>query len=82
MSINYTNPKAIKINFIGEIIALVFQPYSIVENEGFCRLVNHLAPKYKMPSKKTMTDKVVVLIDKTFTTKIQKRINEAEYTYV
>lgn len=40
-------------------IAIDFQPLSIVENERFKILVAELNPRYKMISRKTVTSKIL-----------------------
>ena len=35
---------------IGEMIALDYQPFSIVEDVGFSRLLHSIEPRYKLPS--------------------------------
>lgn len=44
---------------IGEMIAIDTQPFSIVENDGFTKLVNTLEPRYSLPSRKYITDTVL-----------------------
>lgn len=60
---NANHPEAKQMhNIIMEMMALDNQPFSIVEDSGFKRLIEHLAPKYKIPSRKffstTMLDKL------------------------
>ena len=44
---------------LGEMIALDFQPISIVEDVGFKRLVNILEPRYNLSSRKYVTETVL-----------------------
>ena len=44
---------------IGEMIALDYQPFSVVEDVGFCRLLHAIEPKYNIPSRKYFTETVV-----------------------
>lgn len=44
---------------LGEMIALDFQPISIVEDVGFKRLVDTLEPKYNLPSRKYVTETIL-----------------------
>ncbi|RXN03340.1 zinc finger BED domain-containing 4-like protein [Labeo rohita] len=37
---------------IMELIALDDQPFSVVEDVGFCRLIEHIEPRYAMPSRR------------------------------
>lgn len=49
-----------RINYkIAEMICLDNQPYSIVENTGFMRLLYSIVPQYHIPSRKYFTDNVV-----------------------
>ncbi len=46
------NPKAVKITEkVLEFIVLDDHPLSVVENTGFCRLMDHLEPRYSLPSR-------------------------------
>ena len=49
---------------IGEMIAIDCQPLSIVSDPGFSRLVNTVEPRYQLPSRKYVTDKVIPEIAK------------------
>ena len=40
-------------------VALDYQPISIVEDVGFKRLVNTLEPKYNLPSRKYVTETIL-----------------------
>ena len=44
---------------LGEIIALDYQPMSVVEDMGFRRFVNVLERKYNLPSRKYVTETVI-----------------------
>jgi len=35
------------------------QPFSVVEDKGFVRLMSHMEPRYKMPSRKYITETVI-----------------------
>jgi hypothetical protein len=55
-----TNSKAQAITRkIGGMIALDEQPYSIVSNSGFQKLMAHLAPNYNIPSRRYFSDNVI-----------------------
>lgn len=41
---------------IGEFIATDYQPFSIVEDDGFRKLINFLEPRFKMPSRNYFRD--------------------------
>ena len=47
---------------IGEMMALDNQPYSMVENLGFVRLMEAAKPRYKMPGRKIFSEKIVPTI--------------------
>ena len=40
-------------------IALDFQPFSIVEDLGFRQLLEHLEPRYSLPSRKYFSEKII-----------------------
>ena len=44
-------------NKIAEMMALDFQPLSIVSDFGFIQLLNTLEPRYKLPSRRYFTEK-------------------------
>jgi BED zinc finger len=44
---------------IGEMMALDCQPFSVVEDEGFRRLMNLVAPRYSLPSRRYFYDNVL-----------------------
>lgn len=75
--INY--PKSVKIHYaIGELIALDNQPYSIVNDTGFNRLLNLLQPQYQLPSRKYIKDVIMPDILQKCKQKIATQINETE----
>ena len=59
-------------------MALDFQPFSIVEDTGFTALINHLDPRYDIPSRKyfsttlipEMYDQANEKVKKTFHSKV------------
>lgn len=62
--LNYTNldlwpknhPESVKLSKkLAEMIAMDYQPYSIVEDKGFINLMNCAAPKFKIPSRTTIS---------------------------
>ena len=44
---------------IGEMICADLQPFSVVEDDGFRRLMKHLAPRYEIPSGKHFSRVVI-----------------------
>jgi hypothetical protein len=54
------NPRAVQItSAITKMMALDFQPYSLVENRGFRELLHLLEPRYQIPSRTTFSRKHV-----------------------
>jgi hypothetical protein len=54
------NPRASMItNAIGRMIALDYQPYTLVENRGFKELLQILEPRYHIPASTTFSRKVI-----------------------
>ncbi len=58
MDINSSKAQAIHAK-IGEMIAIDYQPFSIVEDQGFINLMSHLEPRCTMPSPKYFTETVI-----------------------
>ena len=44
--------------YIGEMLCLDFQPFSIVEDVGFIRLMKAIEPRYKLPSRIYMAETI------------------------
>lgn len=63
---------------IGEMIAVDCQPYSIVEDVGFSRLMKTLKPNYQLPSRKYFSEKIVPSIHARVFEKVMATVNEAE----
>ena len=76
--INSSQAKAIH-RTIGEMMAVDNQPFSIVEDLGFTRLVKQLMPKYCLPSRKYFTSNVVPSIHTSVMEKVKKNVKEAEH---
>ena len=54
------DPRATTLHIkLGEMIVLYYQPISVVEDIGFLRFVGALEPRYKVPSRKYMTEIVL-----------------------
>jgi hypothetical protein len=49
-----------------EMIALDIQPFSLVEDEGFVRLIKLLQPKYTIPSRPHFSQKLLPEMYKLF----------------
>lgn len=56
-----TDPRAKRITkLIGQMMCFDLQPLSVVENKGFRKLLNHLEPRYTIPTLKTFSKRVLV----------------------
>ena len=60
-------------------ICLDVQPFSIVKDKGFARLLKHLSPNYKIPSRKNFSMNVILLMYETIKSKIKYEINQADF---
>ena len=58
--------------FIAEMMALDCQPFSIVEDQGFVRLLNHLQPRYQLPYHKNIGIGIGIGISCSHCTQYQK----------
>ena len=45
--------------YLAEMIATDLQPYSIVEDEGFIRYSQHLEPRFALPSRRRLSERIV-----------------------
>ena len=76
----HDNPKSQIIrNIIGEMICLDLQPYSIVQDRGFNKLMKHLAPNYGILSRRHFSDKIIPLMYETVKAKVKCELDEAVY---
>ena len=64
---------------IAEMMALDFQPLSIVSDVGFIRLLNTLEPRYKLPSRRYFTEKIIPDIKQSVDLKIAELIKSVQY---
>ena len=60
-------------------IPVDLQPFSVVEDLGFTRLLNHISPNYQIPSRKYIKENIVQDIYVKVRNKIQEEINTATY---
>jgi hypothetical protein len=65
-------------NAIGRMVAIDLRPYSVVENEGFRKLLRLLEPRYSIVSRKEMTSVVVPEICSDLEEKIKKSIQSSK----
>src|SRR5215469_11744197 len=76
----HDHPKAQHLTkLIGEMICLDLQPYSLVQDTGFKRLMNHLAPNYSIPNRTHFSTKVVPLLYETVKAKVKFELDNAKY---
>nr|XP_004212604.2 E3 SUMO-protein ligase ZBED1-like [Hydra vulgaris] len=74
------NPKAQAITkLIRKTICLDLQPYCIVEDKGFTRLLNNFAPNYTIPSRKYFSTKVIPLMYDTIKAKVKYELDQADF---
>jgi hypothetical protein len=72
------SPQAQKIHYaIGEMIALDTQPFSIVEDIGFKRLMHLVKPSYQLPSRKYFTTNIIPDMHTKIMAKIHQTVNRA-----
>ena len=77
---NKGHPEARKITLlIGEMMALDFQPFSIVEDTGFTALINHLDPRYKVPSRKYFSTTLIPEMYDQAKEKVKKTISQQSH---
>lgn len=58
------------------------QPKSIVENEGFKRLISYLEPRYTMPTRKTFSRKILVQMYETTLKQVQNELMNIQYVSI
>ena len=74
------HPEARKITLlIGEMMALEFQPFSIVEDTGFTALTNHLDARYNIPSRKYFSTTLIPEMYDQAKEKVKKTISQQSY---
>ena len=76
---NINDARAIAIHKkLGEMIALDGQPISVVEDIGFINLVRSLEPRYKIPSRKYLTDNLFPRIITGVKAELNKKLHTPE----
>lgn len=63
---------------VGEMICMDLLPYSFVENKGFCKLMNLVAPHYTLPAGIHFSSKVVPLLHQRLKTKVKESLENIE----
>ena len=64
--------------YLGEMIALDLQPMSIVDDIGFRQFVHCLQPKYKLPGRNHVSDKLIPAIYSGIKEGVQKKLTNVE----
>ena len=64
---------------IAEMMALDFQPFSIVSDVGFIRLLNTLEPRYKLPSRHYFTENIIPEMKQSIDLQIAELIKKVRY---
>lgn len=59
---------------IGEMIAIDCQPFSVVEDVGFTRLLTQLEARYSLPSQRYITEVILPRIHQGVTTEMKKEL--------
>ncbi|XP_073326308.1 zinc finger BED domain-containing protein 4-like [Pagrus major] len=67
---------------VGEMICMDLLPYSFVENKGFCKLMNVVAPRYTLPTGMQFSTKVVPELHQRVKTKVQENLENIEGSVV
>ena len=74
------HPRAKEITHrLAEMIAIDLQPFSIVEDIGFCRLMANLEPRYSLPSRRYLSEVVIPEIHSNVKHRITELIQSAKY---
>ena len=74
------DPRAIRVHHkIAEMMALDFQPYSIVSDTGFTELLKTLEPRYTLPSRRYFTEDVVPGIASAINSKLAVVLKDVTY---
>lgn len=63
---------------VGEMISMDLLPYSFVENKGFCKLMNVVAPHYTLPSSIHFSNKVVPQLHQRVRSKVKESLENIE----
>ena len=64
---------------IAEMIALDYQPFSTVEDDGFNRLLRTLEPRYSVPSRRYITETIMPQLKEEVTDKLKVELVCVEY---
>ena len=64
---------------IAEMMALDYQPLSVINDVGFTNLLKMIEPRYKMPSRKYFTDNVLPKIKENIDKKLAQLLKDVEF---
>jgi len=65
--------------FVMEMIAMDIQPFSLVEDFGFARLLHLLEPRYHLPSRKYFVEKLLPLVHDEVKTRVNAEIGRVSH---
>ena len=64
---------------IGEMIAIDYQPLSVVDDQGFKSLLKALEPRYSLPSRRYMTENIIPRIHDGIVSKVKEKISNIKW---
>ena len=74
------NPRSMEITrLIGNMMALDNQPFSVVEDVGFKRVIRYLEPRFQIPSRTYFSRTYIPDLYKRMTHKLQEKVNAANF---
>ena len=77
------HPRAKSITYrIAEMIAVDFQPFSLVKDIGFCRLMAEIEPRYVLPSRRYFSDMIIPSIYVNVKLLVVERLSSTDYISV
>jgi hypothetical protein len=81
--LNINSPRALAISkAIGQFIVVDMRPYSMVESVGFKQLISILEPRYEMPSRPYLSDKIVPDLYQKTRESVIHELKQAQYVSV
>ena len=76
----FDHPRARHITkLVGEMIAVNNQPFSVVSDVGFTRLMNYIEPRYCIPSRTYFSEKMIPQLFERLQTVVHELLDEQEY---
>ena len=72
-------PAQLITNMKGDMMVLDNQPFMIAEDLGFVRLMKHVSPRYKIPSRHHFSETVIPKLVKRAETAVEKLLQGAEH---